>query len=103
MNEMRAIEEYRSITVTSRSPPKTPRSTMIVTSPPSQMAANSTCRPNEVTAASWPAASALWPCWAMGTTAAIARMVTKISAVWLRTAKQSTVTAAAIRVTPSHA
>ena len=103
MNEMSASVEYRCRTVTSRPPSRVRRAITSVTSPPSQIAANSTCNPKEVTAASWPAASALCPCCAIGMIAAIASAATKIRAVWLRTAKQRTVTAAAMSVMPSHA
>ena len=103
MKQIRAIVEYRGRMAARRSGASRARSSVTVTSPPSQKPANSTCSQIAVTASSWLAVSPAWPSRASGIRPSTARATTNPSAVTLRTAKHSTVTAAPSSVVMSHA
>lgn len=98
-----AMLEYRATTTARRSPGSTPRRSTSMVRPPTQSAAPTRCSPSAVTAASWLAVPAAWPCCASGMRPIIETAAVRATIPRERTAKQSTVTAAATSTVTSQA
>ncbi len=98
-----AMLEYRPTTAARRAPGTTSRMRTSITSPPTQSAAPTRCSPSAVTAASWLAVPAAWPCCVNGTRPISATPVVSATMPRERTAKQRTVTAAATSTVVSQA